>query len=123
MIPFVSRTQANAGKVLPLYSKDGKDYSLTIISVHSDAFKLRRAAILREAAQEANDGRLDGQQQINLTAKLAASTVTGWNLPDEFGEYTPEGAEKLLFDYPQICEAVDLFSSNDANFLEKKLKA
>lgn len=123
MIPFVSRTEANESKTLPLYSESGKDYSLQVVSVCSDVFKLRRAAILREAAQTAGEGKLDGADQIRLTSKLAASTVTGWDLHDDFGEYTPEGAEKLLYDYPQICEAVDLFSSKDANFLAKKSKA
>lgn len=123
MIPFVKREDANTARKLPLFSDGDSKYHLMIVSTHSDQFKMRKNAVLREAALSATDGKLDDKRTIELTAKLAASTITDWLMPEEFGEYSKESAEKLLLDYPQICDAVDAFSSKDGNYLEKKSKA
>jgi hypothetical protein len=116
---FITAEQANTSVKLPLYSEDGKDYYLMILSVYSNEFKLRKNQVLREAAKLSNDGAYDDQAQIDLTAKLAASTVSGWYLPIDEEEYSSLAAENLMKKYPQICDAVDSFSANNENYLKK----
>lgn len=117
--PFIKRDDANKAVTLPLFSDDSGVYYLEIISAYSDKFKTRKAAIFRDAAMAMTDGKFTDEKQQELTAKLAASTIVNWKLPEQFGDYTHEKAEQLLIDYPQILESVDDFSSDNDNFIKK----
>jgi len=121
MIPFIKREQANASKKLSLFSDDGKDYYLMVLSAHSDAYKINYSVCMREAAQTVKDGVLTQDKQTELTAKLVSAALDGWFMPEDFGEFSKEKAEQLLLDYPQIRDAVDTFANDDKRYLEKKL--
>jgi hypothetical protein len=119
MKKFITATQANQAQKLSLYSEDGKEFYLMILSAYSNEFKLRKNAILREAAKAATEGKYSDQLQVDLMAKLAASTIVDWNLSEEEGAYSKESAERLLMTYPEIFEAVDAFGSKNDNFIKK----
>lgn len=123
--PFVSRTQANDSKKLILRNSSGKDtgFYLMVASIHSDTAKIQKSRVQREIAESVVNNKHSDAEQIRLISKLVASTITGWKLPEEFGEYSKENAEKFLHEYPEICDAVDVFSTRDANYLEKKYNA
>jgi len=120
MQQFIKRSEANSQQKLSLFSEDGKDYFLLICSAYSDQYKIKKAEVFRLAAQSATDGKYTPEVQLEMTAKMAAGSICGWFLPEEFGDYSPAGAEKLLLEYPQILEAVDVFSSKNENFIQKK---
>lgn len=120
MIPFLKREKANEEKRMPLWSDDGQDYYLTVVSNLSDKHRMNKSLVFQEAAQNVGEGKLDDSKKAELTAKLCACSVTGWELPEEFGEFTQEKAGKFLFDYPQICDTVDRFCSALASNAEKK---
>jgi len=120
--PFVKREQANEGKKLELIDGNGKPtgYWLMVASSYSDTYKVRKGRVMRELAESVIENRHDDENQIKLTAKMVAAAITGWNVPEEFGEFNAENAEKMMLDYPQICDAVDKFSARDENYLAKK---
>jgi hypothetical protein len=60
------------------------------------------------------------EKHNELVSSLCAAAVTDWKVPEEFGEFNLENVEKLLYEYPQIANQVDLLSSNDSRFLAKK---
>ena len=105
----------------------GKEYFLLLVSNYSDNFRQAKADLARSAALSASEGKWTSAMQVEATCKLCASVVVGWELPpdmaDEFGAYSPEKAEALLLEYPQLQNAVDNFSSEAANFVAKKLNS
>jgi len=120
MQQFIKRTEANNAEKLELFSDNGEVYYLMVSSVYSDQYVVKKTDVFRQAAQSANDGKYTDSIQLDMRAKMASGAISGWHLPEEFGEYSPANAEKLMLDYPQILEAVDVFSSKNENFIKKK---
>lgn len=119
---LIKRDDANVAKKLIIDSDDGKECYLMVKSAHSDQYRNGKIHALREAAERTESGKYDDEAQARFMASMLSYAVTGWGLPKEFGKFSREKVETLLYDYPQVCEAVDLFISNNSNFAEKKPK-
>ena len=126
MLNYVKKSDASKSKKMILDSTNKEECFLMIVSAHSEEYRLNRSKVLRRVA-ESEEGFTDKNQAM-ITAEMISGAVVGWKLPkdahEEFGEdCTPENVAKLLLQYPQIADAVDVFSSKDSQFIEKKSKA
>lgn len=117
---YLKRSEANSAKKLILDSDEGEEYFLMVNSMYSDEYRVNRSAVYQKAA-ESSEIKESNKQMLH--AKLLAAAIVNWSVPKEYGKCTPENAEKLLFDFPQIADAVDIFISDDSQFIEKKSKA
>jgi len=120
---FLKRKDANTPQKLIIDSDDGQEFFLMVVSSYADVYKAGKQRVMREAAETMTASDFVDENQFKLVAKILATTVTSWSMPEEFGECTPENVEALLLEYPQICEAVDEFFSDNGKFIEKKFKA
>lgn len=119
---LVKRSEANTAQKLIIDTDEGAECFLMVKSAHSDDYRNGKLQALRNAA-ETLEGGIDDDSQAKILASMLSYAIVDWSLPEEFGEFTREKAEELLFEYPQICEAVDIFISSNKNFIEKKPKA
>ena len=116
MKDFITRDQANDPKKIDL--DDG--HYLEVVSAHSDEFKTNQRKIITSAALLASTSEFTAEIQIKKEAELIAACVVGWKLPKEYGKFSYDNAVKLLFNHPQLKEQVDVFITDDANYLAKK---
>jgi hypothetical protein len=114
---YLKREQCNISRKLILDSDSEEEQYLMVTSMHSDLYSNHKHKVYTELAE--SDEKFDQQRSH---AKLLSVLVTGWNVPEEFGKCTPKNVEKLLYEYPQIADGVDVFATNSKNFLEKKSK-
>ena len=121
---FIKTSEANSSERLELYregkGRSEKIYYLEIVSSYSNLFNLKKAELLREAALLNTEGKYTEELRLIAQKKLAAATITGWNLEKSAGDYSKEAAENLLLTYPEIFDLVDRFSSNKENYIKKK---
>lgn len=119
MKDLITSEQANTAQRLKIASDGKEEYYLLVLSVYSNEYRFRKHKFNQDAAKLFNDGKFNAQSSSEELAKFLSNTITGWHLPQEEGEYSKENAVKLLLKYPQICDAVDVFSTNNENFLKK----
>jgi len=119
---FSTLTEANEGKILPLFHpKTGEktEHWLKILGVDSDAYYKAETAMRRAMPGiEAESKTLKGtEEQLNFiaekqkewTRKVLAAVIVDWSLPEECNE---ANKIKFLNQAPQIAKAVDTFISD-----------
>ncbi len=117
---YLSRTQANSAQKLPIENGEKGDYYLEVVSIYSDKYRFNKSRVLQEMAESVvTNSNIDDETHSKHHAALCACCVVGWELPKEFGEYSSDSARNLLFQYPQLADAVDSFFSADHNFKKK----
>lgn len=120
MLKYLTRDEANTGKKMILDSDEGEFY-LNVTNTYSDQYRQNKAIVYKSLMGED----LNSELRKKAHAAICAGAVSGWSLPeDEYKEFgkkcTIEAVTGFLFKYPQIAEAVDIFSSNEQSFIEKK---
>lgn len=117
MESFFTRSIANEGIELPLYSPTGEktEHWLRVRGIDSDEFRAAEASAKRDAFQIASvEDLVERARLINESQrKLVASLVVGWSFEQEC---TPEAVMEFFREAPQIQEAVDRAASRRALF-------
>lgn len=108
----------------PATGKPAPGVSFEVYSKDSDTFRIAKLKIDRQRAKRWQGSRkfnIDPAdiEQENLT--LIASCIAGWtglSLGGKKYEYSKENAVKLLTEFPEIYEQIDLFVGDRSNFLQ-----
>jgi hypothetical protein len=104
-----TRETANKGRKMPIKTIEGKDTGdwLLVLGSESDTWAGIKADYYRQVASAEDDQKID----IDLTGM-----VIGWSFSEPC---THEFVEILYKEAPYIKNAVDVFSSKEANLLKK----
>jgi hypothetical protein len=115
---FFTLKASNEGRDFPLILPNGEPtpYSLRVISRLSDKAAKAIDAYRRDILVNASKPEAERLTDRELSLPVRAAMVIGWTLPADFNE---ENLIDFLRNAPQIAEAVDRFSWNDANFFTK----
>lgn len=117
MDAFFTRSIANEGIELPLYSPTGEktEHWLRVRGIDSDEFRMAEANSKRDAFQVASVE--DHMERARLIAesqrKLISSLVVGWSFEQEC---TQAAVMDFFREAPQIQEAVDRAASRRSLF-------
>ena len=121
MEEFYTRSIANKGKKLPLFTPagDATDHWIMVRGVDSDNFRQAEAKAKRKAVEIAQiedaDERVDAV--ANEEAVLIASLVADWSFGDEC---TVFNVVKFLKEAPQIADMINRYSVMRDEFFAKK---
>jgi hypothetical protein len=123
MDAFHTRTKANEGHKIPLYSADGQltAHWLRVRGVDSDAFRkaqtrqTRRVAEIAALTPEAREDAI-----MDATLEMQAALVAEWSFDMEC---THDNVKTFLRDAPQIAAEVDKFASRRTFFFKTPLNA
>jgi hypothetical protein len=119
MESFFTRSSANTGIDLPLYTPDGlkSEHSLHIIGVDSDIF---RQTELTEKRRAVSDTRSAGKDPVELDKlveesklRLLASLIVSWTFEQEC---SLENKLNFLREAPQIAQAINTHSADRTLF-------
>lgn len=117
MEAFFTRSIANEGIELPLYSPTGEktEHWLRVRGIDSDEFRAAEANAKRDAFQIASVEDMAERARLVTESqrKLIASLVVGWSFEQEC---TLENVMAFFREAPQIQEAVDRAASRRALF-------
>ena len=116
---YIKRCEANEPQKFPLNSEESEDFHLMLVSAHSDEFYFNKSLVQQRVAESVVGGEFKNKKAL-LHAQMVAAAVVDWSVPDEYGECNQDNAEKFLYEYPEIAEAVDAFISQNKNYIEKK---
>lgn len=118
MDAFMTRSKANEGHKLPLYTADGtlSAHWLQVRGVDSDTF---RKAQTRQHRRIAELAAMEAEEReeaiIEATLDMQAALVAGWSFDMEC---TPDNVKAFLREAPQIAAEVDKFASRRSFFFK-----
>lgn len=121
MESFYTRSSANAGIELPLYTPDGKksEHHLRIVGIDSDLFRekeleeKRRALNEIRAMKDPKDEKEKDRLEQESTRRLLASMIISWSFPEEC---TEENKVAFLREAPQIAAQINRHSADRTLF-------
>lgn len=118
MEDFMTRSKANEGHKLPLYTADGRlsAHWIRVRGVDSDAFIRARARQSRKIGEIASLPEEKQEEAIReSTLEMLASLVAEWSFDMPC---TPEAIRNFLREAPQIAVEIDKFASRRATFFK-----
>lgn len=123
MEQFFTRTKANEGIKVPLFTPDGEatEHFLIVRSIYSDSFRDAEREAVRQIADVAavEDKQEQKQQFKNLELGTIAALISGWSFEQDF---TPENVKKFLTEAPQIADLVDQIAKKKHLFFKPSSK-
>lgn len=121
MKEFFTRSVANEGKKLPLYTPDGKvsEEYLKVLSMYSDTFRRAETKAKREllALVDIKDDKVREAKAQAINIELVASLIVDWSFTEKC---TKQNVCELLREAPQIHDAVNKFAAANKLFFAKK---
>lgn len=119
MDAFKTRTQANLGQKIPLYTKEGElsEHWLIVRGIDSDEFRIAQSKQTRRIAEIAALPDAEREAGImNATLEMQASLVAAWSFDMDC---THENVKEFLQEAPQIASEVDKFATRRAFFFKR----
>jgi hypothetical protein len=121
MDSFFTRSKANEGVQLPLYTPDGQksEHWVRVLGIDSDAFRDADADARREAFNIAQmkDPAERSAAIARSKRRLIAVLVIGWSFPQEC---TVDAVEAFFLEAPQIMDAIDTAAGRRALFFGQR---
>lgn len=118
-----SRDTATMTLTDPATGKPAPGVSFEVYSKDSDVFRSAKLKIDRQRAKKWQGHRkmtLDPAEIEQENLELVAACIAGWkglSFDGKKFEYSKENAVKLLSDFPEIYEQIDMFVGDRSNFL------
>ena len=118
MKEFFTKEANSTPQKLPLKLKSGEatEHYLMLIGTESDCFRSAQSKALRDGAIKATAGEYDEKTAKDLDLNLVASLIDSWSFDEECSQ---ENKVKFLDNAPYIRDAINVFSSDQDNFLKK----
>jgi hypothetical protein len=123
MEDFMTRSKANEGHQIPLYTADGRlsAHWLRVRGVDSDAFRKSQTKQTRRTSEIALLPEEEREEAIlDATLEMQAALVAAWSFDMPC---TLDNVKAFLREAPQIAAEVDKFASRRAFFFKKPLQS